>query len=290
MREILNCRTLAEKQELESRYGTRYTVLSLLPYFDAIRMTILDPMHNLFLGTSKRMLHIWKGQQILKKTDITEIQTRLDKCSCPNDVGRLPSKLNDTSLDVLTADEIKNWTILFSQYALKGFLPDRHYKCWNTFVLACGYICNRALVRTDLQIIDHLLIKFCKEFERVYGTDSVTPNMHMHGHLIESIRDFGPVYNFWLFSFERYNGLLGSKPNNKKGIEGQIMKRFLRDQSAVSFTYPEENKQQFLSVIKHMRLENFIRIWKCSCLPQGKQIIKPLSGIIICRQFKFLRH
>lgn len=29
--------------------------------------------------------------------------------------------------------------------------------------------------------------------------------------------NFGPIYAFWLFGFERYNGLLGNIDTNKKG-------------------------------------------------------------------------
>ena len=59
-----------------------------------------------------------------------------------------------------------------------------------------------------------LLVKFCIEFERLYGIEKVTPNMHMHTHLVECIKDLGAVYAFWLFSFERYNGILGNYRTN----------------------------------------------------------------------------
>ena len=39
----------------ESRYGIRYSVLLALPYFNAVRFTVVDVMHNLFLGTAKRI-------------------------------------------------------------------------------------------------------------------------------------------------------------------------------------------------------------------------------------------
>ena len=42
----------------------------------------------------------------------------------------------------------------------------------------------------------------------ILGQEYVTPNMHLHGHLIERLFDYGPIYSFWLFSFERFNGLL----------------------------------------------------------------------------------
>lgn len=50
MAEILTARTPTQRDQLESKYGTRYSVLSELPYIDLVAMTIVDPMHNLFLG------------------------------------------------------------------------------------------------------------------------------------------------------------------------------------------------------------------------------------------------
>ena len=50
MLEIMQCKTKTEKEAMESTYGTRYTVLARLPYYDTIRMAVIDPMHNLFCG------------------------------------------------------------------------------------------------------------------------------------------------------------------------------------------------------------------------------------------------
>lgn len=50
MIEILACPTQGERLQKESEYGTRYSVLAELSYFDTIRMSIVDLMHNLFLG------------------------------------------------------------------------------------------------------------------------------------------------------------------------------------------------------------------------------------------------
>ena len=128
-------------------------------------MTILDPMHNLFLGTSRRMITIWKELGYLNKQNLSDIQKRVDSAICPNDVGKLPCKIEDFNFDGFTADELKNWTILFSMYALKGILPEEHLKCWQKFVLACCYLCNHVLVKSDLLIADNLLLKFCQHFE-----------------------------------------------------------------------------------------------------------------------------
>ena len=48
------------RENKQSKYGTRYTELMKLEYFDCIRFTIIDQMHNLFLGTAKHMMkNVW---------------------------------------------------------------------------------------------------------------------------------------------------------------------------------------------------------------------------------------
>ena len=55
------------------------------------------------------------------------------------------------------------------------------------------------------------------------------PNMHMHEHLTECVKDFGPLSSFWCYSFETFSGLLGDLPTNNRLIETQIMQRFVHD-------------------------------------------------------------
>ena len=38
-------------------------------------MHIIDPMHNLFHGTAKKMLEIWQDNGLLLKRQVLEIQT-----------------------------------------------------------------------------------------------------------------------------------------------------------------------------------------------------------------------
>lgn len=70
--------------------------------------------------------------------------------------------------------------------------------------------------------------------------------MHMHRHIKECVLDFGPVYNFWLYAFERYNGLLGSQLTNNRATEPQ---RFLFDNLAYSFQFPTEFESEFKSLL-----------------------------------------
>ena len=154
----------------------------------------------LLLGTAKKMLRLWSEKNFLNNQTFPILQSRVDSIRTPSDIGKLPAKLD---ADTFTADELKNWTILFSLYALKGIIPKPHLDCWRFFVIACQYLCVRALTADDIKIADSYLLRFCRSYQQLYGNDKVTPNMHLHAHLADCLYDFGPIYSFWLFSFER---------------------------------------------------------------------------------------
>lgn len=58
-RKLLRAKTRKEHDALAKKYGLYYSVLLDLSYFDCIRFTVIDPMHNLFLGTAKSMFKLW---------------------------------------------------------------------------------------------------------------------------------------------------------------------------------------------------------------------------------------
>ena len=72
----------------------------------------------------------------------------------------------------------------------------------------------------------------------MYDKTEITPNMHMHAHLCECILDYGPLHGFWLFSFERYNGVLGRITTNNRSVKHQFMQRFLEDNDFLSVPNP----------------------------------------------------
>lgn len=215
------------RSELESELGCRFSPLLLLLYFNVIVMNIIDPMHNLFLGTAKKMLFKWIDLNLITKQDMLEIQKKLDAFKVPSDVGRILYKFA-SNCSGFTADQWKTWTLVFSIYCLKGILPERDLECWRLFVRACRLLCCRSLLRSDVNEADDLLLRFCKECQSLYGPKFITPNMHLHCHLAQCVYDYGPVYGFWCFSFERYNGMLGQYHTNKRNIERTIMNTFCK--------------------------------------------------------------
>ena len=242
---LRQCTTSVAKETLQTQHGIKYSVLIELPYFDPIRFTIIDPMHNLFLGTAKHVMkNLWMKKNIITSDHLELIQARVDTYKAPSGIGRIPHKIS-SSFGGFTAEQWKNWVTLYSMFALRNVLPQQHYKCWQKFVMGCFYLCRRSITDVDSKIADLLLMKFCKEVEELYGKEAITPNMHLHGHLIECINDYGSVYGFWCFSYERYNGILGNFPNNKRKIAAQLMKRFIYECESHNQQLPEMFRERF---------------------------------------------
>ena len=101
---ISQAKTSTEKSTLEAKHGARYSELNRLPYFNVITHHVVDPMHNLFLGTSKNMIKIWKDANILKPEHFDLIQVRLDEMNVPHGIGRIPHKIH-SKFSGLTADQ-----------------------------------------------------------------------------------------------------------------------------------------------------------------------------------------
>ena len=227
--ELMKQSTKTGMRKMESDLGVRHSCLLSLSYFNPVRFTVVDIMHNLFLGTGKHVFKLWVCLGLITKDVFTELERRMTRFCLPYSVGRLPINLS-SNYGGFTALQWQLWITIYSAIVLKGLLPDAHYVCWLLYVRACSILSQRALKQSDINTADLLLLTFCKKFELLYGKEKCTPNMHLHLHLKDCLMDYGPSHAFWCFSFERYNGMLGAFHTNGKSIGSQIMRKFVSGQ------------------------------------------------------------
>ena len=274
--------------------GCRFSVLLDLPYFDPVQMLLIDPMHNLFLGSAK-----YFTQKILIDTgvlDTHKLNKRLHAINIPYNIGRLPTKIGSGA--TFTAHQWMNWTLYFSVFCMHGLIPQSHLECCRSFVLACRRLCRRSLTENDVTVAYLLLVQFCKRVDQIFGHKFVTPNMHLHHHLASCIHDFGPIHAFWLYAFERYNGLLGNLPNNNRAIEIQLMRRFTRDNCTLDLISQARSKgllkefgevvlshaEQFCSVVEQETIDhnNFTFPPRYSLTVLDDHLIEELKRVYVC--------
>ncbi|PFX13057.1 hypothetical protein AWC38_SpisGene22896 [Stylophora pistillata] len=168
---VKNCKSQYASDKLASELGCRYTNLLELPYYASIEMCIIDPRHNLFLGTAKRVLTKWIKDALITKEGLQITEARTEEVSSLSD--------------------------------------------------------------------------------------------------IENVENYGSIYGFWLFSFERYNGILESYHTNKKTVEIQIMRKLVTSGTLANMQYslPTQYSYLFLPNCK-AQLESKERLEETSLFPQ----------------------
>ena len=116
-------KTEAERKVLE-KIGARWSQLFDLPYFDPINGHTIDPMHCLFLGVAKHMTKMYIKSGIIDKHGHVKLQDSINSIRVPTAVGRIPNKIA-SGFCSFSADQWKNWTLIYSSTALKRVLPTR---------------------------------------------------------------------------------------------------------------------------------------------------------------------
>ena len=182
-------KTPAEQKRILSKFGVRYSSLLDLPYFDPIRFHVIDPMHNLLLGTARHMMQVWTKHGILSYQNFVTIEDRVRAITTPKDIGRLPQKIS-SSFSGFTADQWKNWTTIFSVVCLKGILPQDHLNCWILFAKACNLLCTRVIHKNALEPADQFLQLFCKSFMEKKSAHPICICIYTSKNLLKTMGQF----------------------------------------------------------------------------------------------------
>ena len=95
---LKNAKTASDAKKHERQYGIRYSELLRLKYFDIVEFHVIDPMHNLLLGTAKYLLTMWKDDQIFTRSQFDYIQQEVNAIGIPPSIGRIPHKISSNFL------------------------------------------------------------------------------------------------------------------------------------------------------------------------------------------------
>lgn len=77
LQEVCKATTPTEQRAMQRMHGVSWSELCRLPYFDIVRCHLIDPMHNLYLGTAKHMVKIWKDNVLIKQDNLGLIQAKI---------------------------------------------------------------------------------------------------------------------------------------------------------------------------------------------------------------------
>ena len=276
------------KGKKERDVGYRYTPLLELEYFDSVRFCVIDTMHNLFTGTAKHMWRHWsQNLKLFNDEDLKRINEKCLSMSAASDNGWLPKNIG-SNWGAWTAYEWKAWVLTYSLYALEGILDNKHLNVWHTFVLACRCIIKPSITKCDILMAHQLFVKFGGQIESVYGKMFVTPNMHLHVHIKETLLDHSSVYCHWLFAFERCNFVMGNVHTNRRDIEIQLMRNVeknkklaLLQDSVVTAKCGEMKTAKFTHKVAHIPLSKQIDCVSCWSTLESVELPKKCKNVCL---------
>ena len=215
-----------KRKQYVSDAHVRWSELLRLPYFNPIRHLIIDPMNNLFLGIAHWIVkRLWIEGGKITKSDLELMENRAKQIKLPADMGRIPYKISTgEGFFGFTADQWKSFILIYATPLMWDLLDASDQKILVNFVRACSLLTCRIIDNNMISEAHDRLLKVAHLIEEHYGQELITPNIHLSLHLAECCRDYGPMYSFWCYSFERMNGLLGSYPNSRRNIEPELLR------------------------------------------------------------------
>ncbi|GET53855.1 uncharacterized protein LOC114543330 [Rhizophagus irregularis DAOM 181602=DAOM 197198] len=283
--EWLQCNSKSSRDTHFKEHGVRWSELLRLPYMDPIRFAVVDPMHCLFLGIAKWIIKsIFINQNKLSMEQLRIAQKRMDYIELPSDIGRIPPKIaiGNEGFSNLTADQWKTFIMIYSTPILWDMLDNNDRKILGHFVRACNLLVARFITEDDLREAQERLKDMAHLIERTYGPEFITSNIHLALHIPNCCRDYGSIYSFWLFPYERLNGYIDYHLSYKwsSGLLKESLSLIMPKQAvgSLAFTAEKDELQHFLSM-RH-NTSTFSKIYGTERLP-GQMLNPSCFKVII---------
>ncbi|XP_035711011.1 uncharacterized protein LOC118436639 isoform X1 [Folsomia candida] len=215
-----------------------------------VSQIVLDHMHLVFLGVTKKLLNIWvKGKlpHRLSSQQVLILSRNLIRLRpfVSRDFQRKPRGLDE--LNHFKATEFRLF-LLYSGIAVLGeTLPLNKFKNFLKLQAAMSILLSpNASIKSWNDVARSLLIQFVKEVELIYGPEFMIYNVHSIIHICDDALNFGNLSRVSAFPFESYMQKLKSMLHAKNYHLNQVAKR-LQEIEAIDFATKimKSSTQQF---------------------------------------------
>jgi hypothetical protein len=248
----IKCRTdVSFRSQKNEEHHKAVSPLCNLP-IDMVTTFPIDYMHQVCLGTMKRLLLTWmrcgKRDLRLSALQIEEISNRLlhIKKYIPDLFARKPRGLNE--VDRWKATEFRQFLLYTGKIALKGILRNdlyRHFLCLN---VAISILVSPKLCLLHSKYAENLLKYFVLKSSELYGKEFIVYNIHSLIHLSKDAEKFGCLDECSAFAFENYLQRLKKLVRNGKRPVVQIAKRL--GEQEINYQKKENNSPLLIAYKK----------------------------------------
>ena len=135
-----------------------------------------------------------------------DLNKRILTCVLTSDLSCAPCSFEHRWF--FKASEWRAWLLHYSPVVLKGIQTRKNYKHWLLLVYAMNILPSDQLTEPILSNVESLLINFVIQYENLYGPQNMSYNVHQLLHIVDSVRNWGPLWYNSAFPFESMNGKL----------------------------------------------------------------------------------
>lgn len=180
--------------------------------FDLVNGFGLDYMHCTLLGVVKKMLSLWldsvhhSKQFHLNMKQQTTLNDRLLSIKPISDVTRRPRSIFNRA--DFKANEFRSLLLFYLPLTLPDLLPSKYVKHFQLLSSSIYIYLKKNISIDDFILAASNLNQFVDDYERLYGEENVTMNVHLTTHLSMAVKNLGPLWCQSLFGFESNNGVV----------------------------------------------------------------------------------
>ncbi|KAG1900836.1 uncharacterized protein F5891DRAFT_1225460 [Suillus fuscotomentosus] len=240
---------MRDSQAILDDHGVRWSTLNLIAGWFPSKKTALDFMHCIFLGIIAHLfMRVLFGGYMFsgaggRNLPKQRFENLINSVKWPSHITRLPKNLGENQ-SLKKADECRRLLTItpvllwWSWKDENDDIPDmeppqppntqalefsRNCRCiYDAVLLLCAAVrllATRSISMSQAHIGQSFLSQYCLRCLEL--NIHLMINHHASMHIADMIKAYGPVYLWWLFAFERFNGML--ERVNHNGHDGGRM-------------------------------------------------------------------
>ncbi|KAJ8672002.1 hypothetical protein QAD02_003261 [Eretmocerus hayati] len=208
-------------------HDTVSPLVLIKPSVDMIRMFMLDFMHLVCLGITKRLVsEYWLKTSLnfMNKVNMSKLSLRLLNLNKQIPVDFQRSTRQIELVHLWKATEYRFFVLYSGMFIMKDLLPPDAYKHFLLLSIGCRILCSQDYFLKYHAVAKECLEKFVKlaQHPNLYGLKILVINMHNLLHLADQVKYMGvPLMDVSAFAFENLLGKIkkfiesGNKPLNQ---------------------------------------------------------------------------
>jgi len=189
------------------------TILSEIPHFNLISSIPYDYMHLVLIGAAKKLLLFWtskKNIHSLPSNTIKALDQKLILLSqyIPVDFQRTPNKNSRChpfgDVNRWKTTELRQCLLYTGFVIFQDILSNQIYTHFKELSIALRILLTENINEEYIAYSSNLIRHFVESFKDIYGTSSISHNIHALIHLPEDYKKYGSLENISAFPFESF--------------------------------------------------------------------------------------